>query len=182
MRIFVAICFDDETKKYVEDIQHQCKDYSIKGNFTLFDNFHLTVRFIGEVSIHNILNVQRAVNTTNGEMKEFSAILNHVGTFERNNKNILWVGFQENNHLKNIYNLLEKNLFLNGIPKEDKNYVPHVTFGREVLLKEPFSDLKEKIIVSEKVIKVKKIALMESVRVKDNTGGSELIYREIFRI
>lgn len=50
MRLFFAIEFNDSLKDYLFVIQQKIKQYSIGGNFSSKDNFHLTLRFIGEQS------------------------------------------------------------------------------------------------------------------------------------
>ncbi|WP_137695811.1 RNA 2',3'-cyclic phosphodiesterase [Ruminiclostridium herbifermentans] len=50
MRLFFAIEFNEELKDYLFSIQKQVRQYCIGGNFTSKDNFHLTLRFIGEQS------------------------------------------------------------------------------------------------------------------------------------
>ena len=50
MRIFIAIEFSNKIKNILHNIQEIVKENSISGKFTDKDNFHLTIRFIGEIT------------------------------------------------------------------------------------------------------------------------------------
>ena len=49
MRLFIAINFDDSFKTGLLNIINTLKRNGIKGNFTLSDNLHLTLVFLGEI-------------------------------------------------------------------------------------------------------------------------------------
>ncbi len=50
MRLFFAIEFKEELKEFLFNIQQDVREHCMGGNFTSKDNFHLTLRFIGEQS------------------------------------------------------------------------------------------------------------------------------------
>ena len=49
MRLFYAITFDENVRRKLAGIQDALRVQAVRGNFTLFENLHLTVAFIGEV-------------------------------------------------------------------------------------------------------------------------------------
>lgn len=55
MRLFYAINFDDTVKKRLSDIQNALRARAVRGNFTLPDNLHLTLAFIGEVAQEKVV-------------------------------------------------------------------------------------------------------------------------------
>lgn len=54
MRLFTAILFDDKVKNELYFIRNRLKDMSVKGTFTNFENFHLTLVFLGEVEAETL--------------------------------------------------------------------------------------------------------------------------------
>lgn len=49
MRLFIAIEFTDLVKKHLANEIKLLKNYSSSGNFTLVENLHLTLVFLGEI-------------------------------------------------------------------------------------------------------------------------------------
>ena len=62
MRIFTAVEFDGKIKEYLKEVQADIEKFSRRGNFTDENNFHLTVKFIGEVSRGDLDNIIEGVN------------------------------------------------------------------------------------------------------------------------
>jgi 2'-5' RNA ligase len=61
------------------------------------------------------------------------------------------------------------------VKREDRNFTPHITLGRQVVCNEEFGKLVEMINVDNMTILVDKISLMESTR-----EDGELKYRPIY--
>ncbi len=160
--------FDDSTKDYLFNIQSQVVSENIKGNFTDKDNFHLTLRFIGEVQEEKLDEYKEVLNQTGVNFRCFNITTSNIGIFPRGNKDILWVGIERNNRLREIYRTLEDNLEKIGIEKEQRTYKPHITLGRELVLR---PDTLEKVYFHNEKILINKISLMHSTRV-----GGRLIY------
>ena len=54
MRLFIAINFNDDIKEELENNIEDLKDEAKRGNFSLIDNLHLTLAFIGELDKRNL--------------------------------------------------------------------------------------------------------------------------------
>ena len=61
MRTFIAIEFDNETKKNITQLQNKIKNDCKKGNFTVKDNLHLTMHFLGEIEQEDLDGIGRYV-------------------------------------------------------------------------------------------------------------------------
>ena len=48
MRVFIAIRFSQAFKEPIFEAQNALRDNGVRGNFTLPENLHLTLAFIGE--------------------------------------------------------------------------------------------------------------------------------------
>lgn len=165
MRVFIAIEFPEYMKEYLNQIQQNISKYSKSGNFTKKENFHLTIRFIGEIEPNEVEKLKIAIDKTLLHQNSFKLYFNNLGRFLKGSKSIVWVGIKPNNMLNQLYFNLEKELEAQGYPKEERGFVPHVTLGREVMLTEEFSRIKETIRVDEEAVDVCSISLMESTRI-----------------
>lgn len=184
MRLFFAIEFNDKLKKHLFNIQEVIRQYCTGGNFTSKDNFHLTLRFIGEQSpcqAEKLLAAMRATAKdfkpklgnlniseveTETNMVAFQLRLNTIGKFDRGNKKILWVGLDRSQELQFLYDKLESNLLNYGYAKEERGYNPHITLAREVRIEE-FDKLKNIVQQINSTINVNSISLMESKRINN---------------
>lgn len=166
MRVFFAIEFEDEIKDFLYQIQKGVRQHCISGNFTHKENFHLTLRFIGEQSQEQIEQLIISLKETAGSMQEFELKFNNLGKFDKGNKKIIWVGLQKSQNLENLHNKLERNLESRGYAKEERGYSPHVSLAREARI-ENYEELSGKIAVSNAAVGVKSISLMESTRINN---------------
>ena len=88
MRLFVAIKTSDEVRNYLRKLQ---KSFEGIGNFNFTKEFHLTLKFLGEVEENN-------VEKLNGLLKEvkhkrFELCIDKLGVFPGvKNARVLWVG------------------------------------------------------------------------------------------
>lgn len=172
MRVFFAIEFEEEIKEYIYEKLLDVKKKSIKGSFSRKENIHLTLKFMGEVSNSEMKELSQVIDLVVSQKSSFILKMNRLGKFDRGNQCILWIGLEKSEALFNLYKELEEMLWKLGYEKESRGFAPHITLGRQVTLKsnEFFSD-----IPISKRIKIKKISLMESTRVK-----GVLTYRPVY--
>lgn len=166
MRVFFAIEFEEEIKEYLAYHQQVVQNHSIRGNFTRLDNFHLTLKFIGEIEEKDISSLKEAIDILALRHKNFCLTTKSLGSFPRGNKQIIWIGLETEPLLENLYMNLEDMLAVIGYERENRPYRPHITLGREILLKNSFTDIQSMMELETKTIKVHKVSLMESTRVK----------------
>ena len=171
MRTFIAINFDKTVKKYISGIKNVVKENSKSGNFTDEENYHLTVRFIGESDEDDIEEICTAMDEACSSFKKFGLSIGGLGFFPRGNKSIVWVGMEKNKSLEILYSRLEKSLQKHGFGKNRQGLSPHITIAREVDLKKSYDWLKKEITQEKCEMTVESVSLMESVR-----KGSKLIY------
>jgi 2'-5' RNA ligase len=93
------------------------------------DNYHLTLRFIGEVPPHRAEELDLALATLRG--RGFTLTLAGVGTFAKAGREVaLWVGAERNPQLEHLQNKVETALQRAGLPPEKRRFQPHVTLAR----------------------------------------------------
>jgi len=93
------------------------------------DNYHLTLRFIGEVPSHRAEEVHHALGALRAPSFELS--LAGVGTFKKGGRETaLWVGVERTPHLDRLQTKVETALQRAGLEPERRRFAPHVTLAR----------------------------------------------------
>lgn len=162
MRVYIAINFEDNIKNYFDKITSDIKKHCIEGKFTEKNNFHLTIRFIGEADDLQITKIKEAIERAVLKIRPFELLVNNLGIFKRKSTNILWVGVEQNAVLSELHKELSTLLKEFKIPFYDKLFMPHITLGRRVLFNEDSEDLNNLIQFERISIPVKVITLMAS--------------------
>lgn len=177
MRLFIAINFTPQIKQSLCDTMQRLALYTQKGNFTLPENLHLTLAFLGEVPPNRLEAVKAAMNQVNAQA--FPLCLQGVGRFVRQGGDILWVGIQKNNALLQLNRQLCASLAQAGFVLESREFRPHLTLAREVVLQPTFvqKDFEQTMPVMN--MQVEAFHLMLSERVKGKLTYTELYRREL---
>ena len=125
MRLFTALIFPDEVKKHLSSLQFGLK----KAKWVDFDNFHLTLSFIGDhpSEVVAILKEEFAEITFDPFVIEFDGI-GHFGS--KNKINTLWVGIKECEALKSLQQDIDRAVKRCGLTPVRRKFVPHVTLAR----------------------------------------------------
>lgn len=167
MRVFYAIEFSDEIKKSIKTVQQSVQKLCLKGNFSHEENFHLTLRFIGEVDRREVEELKTCLDKAAETVEPFTLNFERIGWFSRGEKKMLWIGVKnQDNSLDKLYKSLSWTLEEKGYDSDKKAYKPHVTLSRETIFKEDYNEELSKIKIYSRDISVNKISLMESSRVK----------------
>ena len=177
MRVFIAIELSKDIKEELKQTQDKLSPFCTKGRLTDKNNFHLTLRFIGEVNLKEYHSLKKAVDTVIKTHHPFLLYLESLESLTKRNRHIIWAGVKgEVDKLYSLYHGLEEALLEEGFPKEEREYTPHITLARQVQLSEPINELNQKVTIKSLEFSVKNIAVMESI----NTNG-QLVYRPVYR-
>ncbi|GGC51543.1 RNA 2',3'-cyclic phosphodiesterase [Siccirubricoccus deserti] len=125
LRLFVALALPDEVKAQLGMLA--C---GIPGaRWVPRENYHLTLRFIGEVEPWRAEEVDEAL--ANIRARPFELSLRGVGTFEKGGRiSALWVGVEKTEALAFLQGKVETALQRIGLEPERKRFAPHVTLAR----------------------------------------------------
>ncbi|MGE5626705.1 MAG: RNA 2',3'-cyclic phosphodiesterase [Solirubrobacterales bacterium] len=171
MRLFISVNFSLEVENQLENIINSLKGAVLKGRFTRRENLHITLVFIGETKTST--DVIEALERL--KEKSFSLCLSDLGCFKSRGGLICWLGVEKTRELFSVYNILREELKLRGVKLENREYVPHITLGRDVVFKEGCNiDIISKSF-KPIITKVEKVSLMKS----ENVNG-KLKYTEIY--
>jgi 2'-5' RNA ligase len=93
------------------------------------ENYHITLRFIGEVPGHTAEEIDLALAALRG--RGFSLELSGVGVMEKGGRVVaLWAGVQRNPALEHLRGKVETALQRAGLEPERRRFMPHVTLAR----------------------------------------------------
>jgi 2'-5' RNA ligase len=123
-RLFVALRFSDEINEALDDLA-----FGIKGaSWTLSEQYHLTLRFIGDPGPLTLFDIDRALREVRSS--GFSLNLKGTGHFPlRGDPETLWVGVDDNPVLVSLRNRVESALTRAGLSPEGRKFHPHVTLA-----------------------------------------------------
>ena len=167
MRLFIAINFSDSTKSGLLALQDELRKNSTRGSFTLPENLHLTLVFLGECNSEQTAIATAVMEST--AFEPFELQIERLGCFKRDGSDIWWAGFSISKELIALQSVLSDKLISEGFSLDKRRYSPHITLGRQVVTQvipraiEPFGET------------VSSIELMKSERV-----GGKLTYTAIY--
>jgi 2'-5' RNA ligase len=93
------------------------------------ENYHLTLRFIGDIPGHVARDVDDALLAIRA--RGFALSLTGMGTFAKGGiSNALWVGAERTPSLDHLRNKIETALQRCGLEPERRRFQPHVTLAR----------------------------------------------------
>ena len=154
MRVFIAIRFTQAFKEPIFEAQDALRDNGVRGNFTLPENLHLTLAFIGETE--RVDDIKAAVKEV--VFEPFEIKTGRLGCFNGRSK-VIWLGIDGEKKLKAITAELRKNLDIRGIDYAKGRFQPHIT-----LVRQP-SDMPLDIDIESANMTVKEISVMKSERI-----------------
>ena len=130
MRLFVAINFSDGTIKQLAAMRDELRGKSKGGNFTLTENLHLTLAFIGECNGKQAESVKSAMEAVS--FAPFDITIDRLGRFKRDGGDIWWAGVGDCKQLVDLQRNLYDELIAAGFALDKRAYSPHITLGRKV--------------------------------------------------
>lgn len=166
MRVFYAIEFSDDIKRYLKDVQDVVKSTTVSGRFTHYGNFHLTLKYIGNIYNGEYEELCQVLDDVASSIKPFSIKIGDLGAFHKKNSSIIWVGVTTGKtSLKRLYRKLESELTTSGFEADNRKYRPHITIGKKVTFSN--GSFTSEMPYYDHDITVSHITLFQSHRVDD---------------
>lgn len=162
MRVFVAV---DIPKGVMEDLK-EIQKYLREAELKPVKDFHLTLKFLGEVSEPRVEEVKEALKQI--KFKSFKAQLTEIGVFPNPNYvRVVWVGVSPEDFIslqKQVDNSLEKLGF-----KKDNRFHPHLTLARVKFVKdkENFKKIFGNIKIEKREFEVNEFKLIKSTLTRE---------------
>jgi 2'-5' RNA ligase len=165
MRLFIAFDVSEEVREHILKLQKQLTG----ARLTLTRSFHLTLKFLGEVTPAQVEDVKKKL--ANVKFVPFTAKLDGTGTFPSDKMiRVVWAEITPHDIIRELQKQIDE--ALQGMFPKEKQFTPHLTIARvkTVENKEQFAEQVKKIKVEPISFEVKEFKLIES---KLSQKGSE---------
>ncbi len=125
MRLFVALDLPWEVRQALSLLTGGLPG----ARWVAAENYHLTLRFIGEVPSHRAEEIDHALSALRG--RGFALTLAGLGTFQKAGRvTALWVRAERDPALDHLQAKIETALQRIGLDPERRRFSPHVTLAR----------------------------------------------------
>ena len=164
MRVFIAVEFEDRVKQYLKEVQDIVKTTTYNGNFTHYKNFHLTIKYIGEIYNGEFQELCHCIDDICSATSPFSIKLGDIGFFNKKTTNIVWVGIVKGKEqVMRLHKRTDRETNRSGFAPELRKFRPHVTVGKKVIFCNGAMTNRLPIFTEE--IPVAKLTLFQSSRI-----------------
>lgn len=131
MRLFVALNLPKKERQRIYRAARELRDAEIPVRWIEPDNFHITLKFLGEVRRERVGLVEEAVSRVAASTKNFATDLSGFGAFPTIRRpQVIWLGVGANPELRCLKQDLEWAIGDVGFGAETRAFHPHITLGR----------------------------------------------------
>lgn len=133
LRAFIAIELPSEVQKklsqVIQRLQEPLRDVSIR--WVKPHNIHLTLKFLGEVSINNLETIKQILIKEAAEVPPFEFSIGELGAFPNLKRpRVLWLHATAPPELLALQRSIDIQTERLGYVSEERTYSPHITIGR----------------------------------------------------
>ena len=124
-RLFVAIDLPEQIKEEIAAFSRTLTG----ARWVPMEQFHLTIRFIGDVDEKTFQLIREALKRVSGA--PFHLTLRDTGHFPQGREpRVLWIGMEKSPMLVHLQERVERAVIAAGIPPETRRFSPHITLAR----------------------------------------------------
>jgi 2'-5' RNA ligase len=133
IRAFIAIDLTPEIIQHLEQVSVQLKKRleGVPVRWVPVDNIHLTLKFLGDVSLANVEMLKKILQTEVDGHHAFEISVGGLGAFPSPRRpRVVWVGVEAPSELTAVQNGVENAMSRLGYPREERAFSAHLTLGR----------------------------------------------------
>ena len=131
MRVFIALNLPKKARQRIHRATRGLREGELPVRWVDVDNYHVTLKFLGEVRPDRVARVQDALTRVAASTQPFTAALGGFGAFPTIRKpRVVWLGVNATPELRCLKQDLEWTLSEVGFDPETRAFHPHVTLGR----------------------------------------------------
>lgn len=125
MRLFVGLDLPQDVRQHLAATRTGMNG----ARWVALENFHITLRFIGEVDRHQAADLDAALDDILAPA--FDLTLRGVGKFAtRGRLRAVWAGVEPSAALAHLHDKVERACVIAGFQSEQRKFKPHVTLAR----------------------------------------------------
>lgn len=147
IRAFVGIDFTEEVKDEIHELQQKLKGYASKGRWKGRDNFHLTLKFLAQISFAQKAQIDESLQSLSRKEKPFNLELKGLGVFGgKDSYRVLWLGLAgDMQDLRSLHKKVDQVLTPLGFPPERRPFSPHITLGQDIVFADRFEEIQAEV-------------------------------------
>lgn len=133
IRAFIAIDLSLDIQHRLDDVLQNYKSQlaNIPIRWVAATNIHLTLKFLGDVSLSNLNILTDMIQTEISGHHQFDISVGGSGAFPNiRQPRVIWVGVEAPPALNAIQNGIETTTTRLGYTREERAFSPHLTLGR----------------------------------------------------
>lgn len=131
MRLFIAVDFPPPVRSALGEIVRTLADADLPVRWIPEDNFHLTLRFLGDRPDEDVEVLRRILLELAADAEPFEAGFGPVGAFPSPRRpRVIWISVDAGPRLRLLRDELERKLAAAGFGRDERSFRPHVTLGR----------------------------------------------------
>jgi len=133
VRAFVAIDLPAEVRDQIDEVTDCLKSrlVDVPIRWVPASNIHLTIKFLGDVSIANLEVLNGILQAEADRHTGFEISIGELGAYPSIHRpRVIWVGVEAPEDLFNLHSGIENETIRLGYPLERRPFSPHLTTGR----------------------------------------------------
>ncbi len=175
MRTFIAIDLPQKVKAEISALQSRLRPLALKGRWKYVDNFHLTLKFLGEIDGNMAARVSRMLADVSKRSRPFTLEISGMGFFpgKEGITRVLWLGLGGDlDELTELQGCVDAEAARLGFPPERGKYRPHITIAQDISFSKSFQEIAREVeTVRFQPVPVDRVILFKSEQI-----GTKRVY------
>lgn len=166
MRTFLCVPIDGKMRDRIAVIAQQLRTHvDAHASWVPPENYHLTVRFLGEIDPMLTVDLKEACREIATQVSSFDVPIDRVGGFPSlDNPRVLWVGGKAPDPFRDLLSLIDYEIQRLGFPHRRVESIAHITLARiKGRLYAPLSEAVAQIEQPQWALHADRLVLMESL-------------------
>jgi 2'-5' RNA ligase len=133
IRAFIAINLSTEIQNSLDEVSNKLEERlnDVPIRWVPVENIHLTIKFLGDVSVSNLEMLQKMLRSEASQHDPFEFSVGNLGAFPSISRpRVIWVGVEAPPELHTLQRGIETETARLGYAREKRTYSPHLTLGR----------------------------------------------------
>lgn len=133
IRAFIAIDLSSDIQHRLDDVLQNYKSQlsNITIRWVAASNIHLTLKFLGDVSLSNLNILTDLIQTEISTHHQFDISVGGSGAYPNiRQPRVIWIGVEAPPELSAIQSGIETTTARLGYTREERGFSPHLTLGR----------------------------------------------------
>jgi 2'-5' RNA ligase len=133
IRAFIAVDLTTDIQEHLEKVGQELRGLmgDVPVRWVEPQNIHLTLKFLGDVSLNNIPVLTELLEAEAKPQKPFVISVGQVGAYPKvRNPRVIWVGIEAPQELMALQRGIDTQTSRMGYARDKRPFSPHLTLGR----------------------------------------------------